>query len=403
MEKHIPVKIMIHDLNPWGGQDRSVLEIAWALNKYHPLEIHSYTLEGYKNWPNMKHIKYDAFIKKPILFKFLDYQLKSYNTTNLDHTTQLIQSTGTASLRSHVIQVQFVHKTWQKIAESLPAENSSEVSILKRIYKNLLDFYKVQTEITLYTKNKYYVAISHGIKKELIEHYQIPAHKIQVIHHGVNAQYFKPYKNNPEAERIRKDIRQNLLIDENDIVLLHVGALNARKGLFQTFKLLSYFKKNGFKNIKYIAVGQGENSMIHRLIKSENVEDMVKIVPHSKDIRNYYWASDIFYFPTYYEPFGLVTLEAMASGLPTFVSQTAGSAEIITDGIDGLLFNPKDTLEKIAHKLTPYIKDKKLREQLAHSGHQKAQNYDWDQVGIKYSEFYQKISQDKGTEKKLQE
>ena len=58
METKEPVRIMIHNLNPWGGQDRSMLEIAWQMNKTIPLDIHSYTLEGYEDWPEMTHVPY---------------------------------------------------------------------------------------------------------------------------------------------------------------------------------------------------------------------------------------------------------------------------------------------------------------------------------------------------------
>ncbi len=386
MENEIPIKIMIHDLNPWGGQDRSVLEIAWELNKYHPMEIHSYTLDGPKIWPNMKHVKYEALIKKPILFKYLDFHLKSLRSSN--DSEQLTQSTGTASLKSQIIQVHFVHHAWFKVAKNLIDDQLTQSSIFKKTYKALLNFYKLKLEKNLYTPDKYYVAVSHTIKKELIEHFPIPESQITVIHHGVDLNYFKPVNPHDESQKVRGEIRKSLDIIDDDLVFLHVGALNSRKGLFQTLKLLSHLKKSGFKNIKYLAVGQGHNKILEDLILKEDLQDWVKIVPHSKNIRNYYWASDLLFFPTFYEPFGLVVLEAMASGLPCFISQIAGAAELIDDGHDGLLFNPKDPVEEIADKILPYIKSPQLRKDLATQGLMKVQDFTWDKVGRKYSEFY---------------
>ena len=379
---------MIHDLNPWGGQDRSMLEIAWQLNKQFPLEIHSYSIEGYDSWPDMKHIKYEASIKKPIVFKYLNYHFKSWNKLRSLKDKSVIQSTGTARLKSDVVQVQFIHSEWQKIAENLPKDKSRGFSPIKGVYHHFLNKYKLYLEQKVYTPQKKYIAISHGIKKELMNNFGIPEKNIEIIHHGVDLNYFKPYQEDESSIQTRLEVRQKLGIQPEDRVLLHVGALNSRKGIFKSLEVLAYLKRQGFKNLKYLAVGQGDQKILQPLIKDLELEDNVILAPHSKDIREYYWASDLFFFPSFYEPFGLVVLEAMACGLPVATSDVAGASELIVPGESGILFSPLDSVEKIAQSINPFLKSEEYGKKLAENALAVAEEQSWEKVGKKYKEFY---------------
>jgi glycosyltransferase involved in cell wall biosynthesis len=64
----------------------------------------------------------------------------------------------------------------------------------------------------------------------------------------------------------------------------------------------------------------------------------VRIFPLTKQIERYYAAADSFVFPSLNDPFGMVVLEAMASGLTVFTSDRAGAAELIQSGKDGFVF-----------------------------------------------------------------
>lgn len=381
---------MIHDLNPWGGQDRSMLEIAWQLNKQFPLEIHSFSLEGYENWPDMKHIQYHAAFKKPILFKYLNYHFNSWKNLNISSPTW-IQSTGTASLKSNVVQVQFIHHAWQDIARKLPEDKIQKANPLRATYQNFLNHYKKQLEKRVYTPEKKYIAISHTIKKELMHYFRIPPENIEIIYHGVDCQVFTPWTSSLESRKTRETVRQELGFTDKDFILLHVGALNSRKGLLKTFKVLSFLKKQGFDNIKFLAVGQGQPEKLEELFSQYHIEDRVVIAPHSKDIRRYYWASDCFFFPTYYEPFGLVILEAMACGLPVAASSLAGGSELIIKGVNGLTFNPNSSEKKIADIISQISKKPEFRKNLGERARETALEHSWERVGDQYRDFYSRI------------
>ncbi len=386
------IAIMIHDLNPWGGQDRSMLEIAKQLNKKYPLEIHSFTLEGENDWINMQHIPYETLIKKPIIFKYLNYHIDSWKKLKQTRSTW-IQSTGLASLKSDVIQVQFIHHSWEKIKKV--ASIDEHESFLKNSYRQLLKQYNLFLEKKIYTPDKKYIAISHSIKKELMEFFAIPSENIEIIHHGVDPEHFHPYQLTNSSTLKRAEVRKRLNINTNDFVLLHVGALNARKGLFKSLQVLSFLKHNGIKNIKLLAVGQGDQSTLSQWSKQLDVSDRLILAPHSKDIREYYWAADTFFFPSYYEPFGLVILEAMASGLPTVTSSLAGGAELIKNNINGVLFDPLSPPELIGNQLLEVIKNPEFTKSIGEKARETSLTRNWGQVGQEYNSFYEKLTQNK--------
>lgn len=385
MEAQQPISIMIHDLNPWGGQDRSMLEIAWQMNRTFPLEIHSFSLEGGKEWRDMKHFPYEATLKKPVVFKYLSYQKQSRKNLN---PKSVVQSTGTASLVSDIVQVQFLHHEWLKIQEGLPKDKSPSPHLFRGLYHQWLSKYKLYMEKQSYTAHKNYVAISHGIKKQLIEHFSIPKDQISVIHHGVDTEAFCPFQENEMGAQVRQTIRSNHGFTDSDVVLLHVGALNARKGIFKTLELMALLKKESFNNIHFLAVGQGDQKIIQSKVEELDIADRVHLVSHTKSIRDYYWASDLFFFPTFYEPFGLVILEALSSGLPVLTTTVAGASELMTNEPMGALFAPESTVETIAEKVTPYLRSAELRQEAGLNGRKMALGQTWEKVGKKYRRFY---------------
>ncbi len=86
-------------------------------------------------------------------------------------------------------------------------------------------------------------------------------------------------------------------------------------------------------------------------------------------------------------------LEAMASGLPVLVSRWAGAAELIHDGIDGLLINDPTDLAEMSAKLGVLLRDENLRRRLGDNARRAALHYSWDGVARKTLEVYDRVLQ----------
>jgi glycosyltransferase involved in cell wall biosynthesis len=389
MQLHRKLLIAIHDLHPWGGQDKSNLEILYGLSKKTPLEIHAYQFTDHRPWPTVTFTKYTG-LRRPMILKVLSYGFRSMLRFAHRRKTEKvwIQSTGTATWNPDVFQIQFLHKTWQNLQSDFDLEDDS--SFFKSIYHQLLQFFNVWLENRVYKKDKKYIAISHSIKKELIQNFQIPEKNICTIYHGVDTQFFCP-STTLEALATREKIRNELRIPKDALVLLHTGALNQRKGVPLALETLGVLKTEGFSNIHYIAVGAGDVKPLKKIAADEKITENVHFVQHSKNIRDYYWASDLFFFPTVYEPFGLVILEAMASGLPCVVSPSAGGSELIEHEQNGLLIENILDPVSMAQQLGLLIKNPELQKQFAANAVATAKLRPWSVVSDEYFDFYNSL------------
>src|SRR5262245_7309532 len=145
---HKRLAFIIHDLNHWGGQDRSTLEIARRLSHLHPVDIFAFTLDDKDgDWGDVHFHRIRPLIKRPVILKSTYFYGASF--FSLLQERPLVHATGACSLMSDVIQVQFVNASWQKKLSQLPAEFRAPG--LKAYYHKILLAYNVAVERSVYT------------------------------------------------------------------------------------------------------------------------------------------------------------------------------------------------------------------------------------------------------------
>lgn len=104
-----------------------------------------------------------------------------------------------------------------------------------------------------------------------------------------------------------------------------------------------------------------------------------------------YHAADVFWLPSRHEPFGIVLLEAWASGLPVVGAPVGGITDIIAPGIDGMVVNPDET-QDVVHCLTTLLQNAELRRRLANAGRSKVhRSYSWDRVTQQLVNLYTEL------------
>jgi len=240
------------------------------------------------------------------------------------------------------------------------------------------------------------ISLAEKEKNDLINLYGAPAEKIAVIPGGVN---LKQFVNIP-----RDKAREKLSFNETNFILLYIGRLEWRKGigtLISATKLL----KNEIPNIKTIIVGgriYGKQKNIEdfkeyqRLLKKAEEEGVKELIQFVGAVDNgqlplFYSAADIFVIPSYYEPFGLVTLEASACKVPIIASRVGGLETIIQDGENGFLFEPRNPLD-LKEKVLQLQKSKELMEVFTENAYRNVvANYSWQNVAAKINNIYKSI------------
>jgi phosphatidyl-myo-inositol alpha-mannosyltransferase len=109
----------------------------------------------------------------------------------------------------------------------------------------------------------------------------------------------------------------------------------------------------------------------------------------------YYSTADIYCAPaTGHESFGIVLLEAMATGKPVIASNISGYAGVITDGKEGVLVPPKQEVP-LAQAIARLIKSPETGKAMGIQGRHKSMNYGWDQIAVKVLDFYKAVLKNK--------
>ena len=128
----------------------------------------------------------------------------------------------------------------------------------------------------------------------------------------------------------------------NSIRLVSVGTLNKRKNQLFQIEISKELARMGIDfNLNIIGDGPDFFELKQHIIKY-NLQEKVVLVGKTNHVEKYLEESDIFLHTALYEPFGLVLIEAMASGLPIITFNGGGNGEIIENGVNGFLMNKLD-------------------------------------------------------------
>jgi glycosyltransferase involved in cell wall biosynthesis len=111
----------------------------------------------------------------------------------------------------------------------------------------------------------------------------------------------------------------------------------------------------------------------------------VQVFPPTRELQKYYAAADVFLFPTTYDSFGMVVLEAMAAGLPVITSDQAGAAELIEPGKDGFVL-PLDQWVEAAQDI---LRTRAQWEAISAGARKTAQRHAWPSVLHEVEKVYQ--------------
>jgi len=240
------------------------------------------------------------------------------------------------------------------------------------------------------------ISLAETEKKDLQQLYDCPLKKCEVIPGGVNLKRW----NRVEKSKARKTLN----LDKKSFILLYVGRLEWRKGIGTLLSACGLLKKE-IPNLKILIVGGKifsrqkniddfkEYNRLLKKAKQEGVEDITKFVGRipNRRLHFFYSASDILVIPSYYEPFGLVTLEGMASKIPIVASRVGGLMNIIENVQDGFLFEPRNPL-KLKEKVLKIYNSQELRQQLIQNAYKKVKNYSWESMVKKIDKIYTELT-----------
>jgi len=230
------------------------------------------------------------------------------------------------------------------------------------------------------------IVVSKGLKKNVLTHYKdVPDNKVKVIYNFANLDKFVG------AKAYREEVRCAYGLTSEDLVGVIVALGDwQRKGLDILIDAIKLKKNTG---VKIFVIGGGPIYQYQKICKDKGVEKNFIFLGFQISLERFYGAADFFIFPSAFEAFPLVLLEASAAGLPILASEIDGTKEIVEDGINGLLF--KRTSRDIANKLEMIIADKSLLGKFSRNASGKSKVYTIENMVDQYRLYYRDAAANK--------
>ncbi|MGI6487997.1 MAG: glycosyltransferase family 4 protein [Syntrophomonadaceae bacterium] len=215
--------------------------------------------------------------------------------------------------------------------------------------------------------------------------FNLPSDKIRVIPNGV-------YPERILETEVKPDFKSRFALPHEKIVYF-VGRLVPEKGvqvlLEAVNKILTYCPE-----AKFVIAGTGPfKDFLRQKANDLGINHKVHFAGYisEEDRDALYRVADVAVFPSLYEPFGIVALEAMAARTPLVVSDSGGLAETVADNEDGL-WAITGSANSLADRIIEILKNQDLAEKLASNAYQKVRaQYDWKIIAEKTLKVYQEV------------
>ncbi|GAH81002.1 unnamed protein product, partial [marine sediment metagenome] len=184
----------------------------------------------------------------------------------------------------------------------------------------------------------------------------------------------------------------------SEFTLLFIGRLSEKKGVSYLIEAMSKIIFQANSNL--IICGDGPlRKDLEQLVRKKNIEEFVKFAGYvsDSDKMDYLFLSDVLIVPSIVTQSGdteglpVVVLEGLAAGIPIIVSDVSGIKDVIINGYNGFLVEPKN-VEQIAEKALDILKSQKLRTKLSKNALKTSKKYDWNVIAGKYIEIFRNIS-----------
>lgn len=231
----------------------------------------------------------------------------------------------------------------------------------------------------------YVTAISQSIHGDLD---MVSEERIVDIPNGIHINRFS----SPKSEFLH----EHLGIPAIRQIILSVGRNHIKKGYDYGIQAVSKLVREiGYKDIHYVIVGR-DVTRHKKMVTECQAETFVSLIDEisSEMITQCYKSADIFFSPSIVEGLSLVSIEAMAAGLPLVVTNVPGNDDVVKENSCGVIVRSED-VEDMANGLNRLASNEAYKKSLAMKSKESAVKYDWLQIASRYVDVYIKAIQQK--------
>lgn len=346
------VAFVVHDFDATFGQGRYAVELARRLSSKCEFVVYANTF----NAPGLSNVRW---VKVPALrwnvittvFTFLPAAERLLRRDRPD----VIHAQGLTGWSADVITGHICNAAR---ARTLATQRNRARRFIQIVTPFERAFYRQKRATEL-------IAISKGLSSEIQQEYGWNK-GIHVLHHGTNTEQFRPPVDGWEREALRKLFR----LPDGRWHWLFMG--EAVKGLRLVIEQLPQFP-----DAHLLVISRSDSSSYSALAQSLGVFDRVSFWGYEPRSELAFRAVDVFVYPSDYDPFGMVGSEAMASGIPVILGKNIGVAELVQDGVNGLLCDPENP-DTIGDRLRRLRNGPGLAARIGKAGRETVVETSWD-------------------------
>jgi glycosyltransferase involved in cell wall biosynthesis len=335
-----------------GGAERLMFDIYNEIKKIKNVEVKLLILENSEYYTRLNFPNSDFFEKQLIndsdvihSNSYINLKILRKNEINIEQYKNLVDSFKPDIIHSHMYRAELFSREYLSSTacyfthvhdNMIQFNNLTWNSIFSR--GKITNFYEKLRLVKKYKKvNNYFISISKDTFSFIQTSINPPKTNNFLLYNAINhANFFvSKFRQINSSKKINLVSIGNLVLKKNHAFSIEVAKILKSKNIFFELNILG----EGF-----------ERNNLTSLIKEYNLEDSVFLRSMVTNVKDYLKEADIYLHPASYEPFGLVILEAMASGLPVICLNGKGNVGLNVEGKTGFMIDPPDA-KKFADKI----------------------------------------------------
>lgn len=231
------------------------------------------------------------------------------------------------------------------------------------------------------------IVCSEFMRSEMVNTFETPFDKIDVIYNGVDTQKFAF-----EWEEGARKLHRAKFANPDEKIVIYVGRFVREKGIHVLLNSMNSVLAKEPKT-KFLIVGGGQRERFEKFVEWAGLSERVHFTGFmaNRPLHQLYRIADVAVFPSLYEPFGIVALEGMAAGAHVVASDAGGLREVVQHDVTGTLSYANDP-ESLAWAILKVFADPLRADFLAKNAKNRLKaEFDWDLIADQTIAVYDRV------------
>jgi glycosyltransferase involved in cell wall biosynthesis len=220
------------------------------------------------------------------------------------------------------------------------------------------------------------IAVSQNVAADLVAA-GVDRSKVFVVYNGIDLEEFRPGTEDRVRLGLPADVPRGIFVGD---------IKGRRKNLDTVLKAMI-----SVPDLHLAVLASYARTQAPALAATLGIAERVHFIGERSDVAAVMRSADMLIFPSRYEPFGMVILEALASGLPVIASRAAGASELIEPGC-GVIVEDANNVQELANAIHLLTSDQEMRTEMAKRGRGIAEKYSWERMARSYMARYDNLT-----------